>query len=183
MAFRQLGFLCRKLATAPPHVKLSSYKSLIRPIFRYSHIVWNTHQAYLTKPLAAIQNKALRFIHSKYSRSDRVTTLRNRTVKQTPESCWRIASMKFLYRLYHDNVAANKNDYFKPPYQHSTRTNHAKCIWPFLSSCHTFTYSFFPSTIQLWNKLPHECMVILTTDAFTAKLDELFSQCCLSQVV
>lgn len=50
-AFRQLCFIRRKLSRAPPHVKLTAYKTLVRPILEYGSIVWNPHQQYLVHKL------------------------------------------------------------------------------------------------------------------------------------
>lgn len=171
-AFKQLGFLRRKLATAPPNVKLSCYKSLVRPILEYGSVVWDPYQVYLINKLEAIQNKALRFIYSRYSRNDSVTLLRNRAAIQTLETRRRVASLKLMYLLYHDKLAVNKNDYLKEPYQRSSRLNHTKCIRPYITRCDTYKFSFFPFTIEKWNALPHACMNVESLEAFTAKIEQ-----------
>lgn len=101
-AYRQLGFLRRKLALTPSNVKLTAYKSLIRPILEYASIVWNPHQKYLSNKLENVQHKALRFIYSKYSRHDSVTELRRRACLPTLAARRRVCSLKFLFLLYHN---------------------------------------------------------------------------------
>lgn len=170
-AFKQLGFLRRKLATAPTSVKLTAYKTLVRPILEYGSIVWNPHQKYLNLALEKIQSRALRFIYAKYSRYDSVTALRTQAGIPTLAGRRRLACLKFLYLLYHDLINITKSDYLVPPGRHSSRTNHDKCIRPFFSRCSTLKYSFFPSTIDLWNSLPSDVICSQSVHSFMSALE------------
>lgn len=175
-AYRQLGYLRRKLALAPSKVRLTSYKCLVRPILEYGSVIWNPHQTYLLNQLEGIQNKALRFVYSQYSRDVNITALRNRASIQTLAIRRRIAALKFLYLLYHDNININKHEYLKPPYQRSARTNHDKSIRPFISRCNSFKYSYFPSVIEIWNNLPRDIVSSESLESFTANLEKFLDQ-------
>lgn len=180
-AFRTLGFLRRKLSAAPSHVKLTAYKILVRPILEYGSIVWNPYQKELLQKLESIQNKALRFIYSKYSRHQSVTAFRNQAALPTLACRRVVAAMKFLFMLYHNHIKINKEDYVQPPHRHSFRTchskhirRHSKHIRPHQTKCDMFKYSFFPRAIEIWNALPNEIVECRSVEEFIAKLEPFF---------
>lgn len=70
---------------------------LVRPILEYGSIVWNPHQVHLADRLERIQNKALCFVYSKYSRRDSITALGNAAGTPTLACRRRVAAMKFLF--------------------------------------------------------------------------------------
>lgn len=173
-AYKTLGFLRRKLAAAPATVKLAAYKTLVRPILEYGSIVWNPHQIYLTDMLERIQNKALRFIYSRYSRNDSVTALRNAAGIPTLACRRRVAAVKFLFLLYNDRLNIDKHEHLKPPHRHSRRVSHDKHIRQYATRCDTFKFSFFPASIEIWNALPQEIIGIDSVDSFVERVEEYF---------
>lgn len=170
-AFKQLGFLRRKLSGTSPQVKLTAYKTLIRPILEYAAIVWNPHQKNMTDALEKIQSRALRFVYSKYGRQDSVSALRLQARVATLASRRRLACLKFLFLLLNNLVNINKDEYLKAPNRHSSRTNNEKCIRPFLSRCNTFKHSFFPSVIEIWNDLPDDVVSAQSLDSFLSLVE------------
>lgn len=173
-AFRTLGFLRRKLTAAPSYVKLTAYKTLVRPILEYGSIVWNPHQKGLSQKLESIQNKALRFIYHKYSRHESVSALRSQAALPTLVCRRRVAVMKFLFMLCNNNINIDKRDYVQPPHRHSNRTCHNRHIRQYPTQCDTFRYSYFPWAIEIWNTLPKEIVETDSVDSFVAKLESYF---------
>lgn len=174
-AFKTLGFLHRKLAAAPASVKLSAYKTLVRPILEYGGVVLDPHQVYLVDRLEKIQNKAIRFIFSRYSRHDSVTALRNAAAIPTLACRRRVAAMKFLFLLYNDRIRVDKHEHLKPPHRHSRRNCYEKHIRQYVTRCDTFKFSFFPASIEIWNMLPQE---IIATDSVESFLDRVEAYFC-----
>lgn len=111
-AFKQLGFLRRRLSKAPQAVKLTAYKTLVRPILEYGSIVWDPHQKYLRDKLERLQNRALRFIYSKYSWHDSVTDMRNQAHLATLSCRRHVASMKFFISSLTDTSKSEKTTIF-----------------------------------------------------------------------
>ena len=152
-------------------MKLTAYKTLVRPILEYGSIVWNPLQKNVCLALEKIQNRAIRFIYTKYSRHDSVTALRIESGIPTLACRRKIACLKFLYLIYYDLTKLTKSDYLGPPWRRSSRTNHVKCIRPIISRCNTLKCSFFPSTVELWNSLPADIVCSQSVAAFVSALE------------
>lgn len=172
-AYKQLGFLRRKLGKAPSAVKLTAYKTLVRPILEYGSIVWDPHQNYLRDKLERLQNRALRFIYSKYSWRDSATDMRNQAHIATLSCRRHVASMKFFYLLFHGHLKICKDDYIHLPGRRSSRTNHDKCIRPFSAHSNVLKYSFFPRAVNAWNALPSEAVNITNIDQFCSFVEQV----------
>lgn len=74
-SFRKLCLLRHKLKQAPAEAKQLAYLSLIRPKLEYAAIVWDPHTKQNIDALERIQRKAIRFIYSKYRKTDSPTLL------------------------------------------------------------------------------------------------------------
>lgn len=142
-ALKTLGFFRRKLAAAPLYVKLTAYKTLVRPILEYGSIVWNPYQKEMAQKLESVQNKVLQFIYSKYLRHQSISTLRDRAALPTLACRHWVAAMKLLFMLYHDKInRVNKYCYVQPPHCHSIRTCHIKHIRQYPTKWDTYIHFF-----------------------------------------
>lgn len=169
----KLAFLRRKLRNAPPATKLTAYKTLIRPALEYADIIWDPYQKYLVKKIERIQNLAVRFIFSDYSRHTSVTNLLNKA--QLPSLAHRriTSKLKFLYLLYHGRFKIPRDDYLFEPFKHSSRTNHNKVLRQPISHNNAHKYSVFPSSISYWNRLPESAVNCETVQSFTDHIQDL----------
>lgn len=100
-AQKKLSFFKRKLRNVPPEVKLTAYKTLIRPALEYAHIIWSPHHKVLINKIERVQNLAVRFVFSSYSRHTSVTALRKKAELCCLDQRRIISKLKFLYNLYH----------------------------------------------------------------------------------
>lgn len=85
----------------------------------------------------------------------------------------KIASLKFLYALYQQQINIEQEKYLKAPFVHSKRTNHNKTIRPYSAKNNTFKYSFFPRVIDDWNKLPEEIVNSTSAQSFAETLTSM----------
>ena len=60
-ANRTLGFVMRNLHQCPQDIKVSAYKTLVRPLVEYSSSVWEPYTKNLTNKLESVQRRAARF--------------------------------------------------------------------------------------------------------------------------
>lgn len=75
-ANRTLGYLRRNFASAPTSLKLTMFKTLVRPKLEYACAIWDPAHSNLINSLESIQNRAARFILSNYSRHSSVTSMK-----------------------------------------------------------------------------------------------------------
>lgn len=166
----KLGFLKRKLRNTPPAVKLTAYKTLIRPALEYADIIWSPYQKFLINKIERVQNLAVRFVFSDYSRYTSVTNLRKRAELHSLSDRRIHSKLKFLYLLYHGNYTISRSDHLLEPFRHSTRTNHNKTIRLPTSHNNIHKNSVFPSSIAYWNQLPSSAVNCVTVESFIERI-------------
>lgn len=165
-ALKKLAFLKRKLRRTSSTVKLTAYKALVRPKLEYADLIWSPHQKYLIKKIERVQNLALRFIYSTYSRFSSVSVLRERAKLKKLAHRRTVSRIKFLYQLYHGHYKIPRDSYLTEPPMRSVRTNHSKTLRQPFSNINVHQYSLFPHAISVWNRLPEEVVNANTTESF-----------------
>ena len=100
-----------------------------------------------------IQRRAARFVTSTYSRRSSVTALLTQLHWQTLHDRRAHSKVTMLYRIHHQLVSIPAT----PPYliytNHPTR-GHRLMLQQHHCRIDSYKYSFFPSVVNLWNKLP-----------------------------
>lgn len=172
-ALKKLSFLKRKLRNTPPTLKLKAYKALVRPKLEYADIIWSPWQQYLIKKIERVQNLALRFIYSAYSRQHSVTNLRNRASLQILEQRRIISRLKFVYQLDHGDFKLSRERYLQQPSKLSARTNHNKTFRQPPSHINAHKFALFPRAIFHWNALPAEVVNAASTASFTQQIEKI----------
>ena len=154
-ATKSLNFLKRNLHGCPSGVKDQCYKSLVRPILEYSSCVWDLHTQRNVNKLEMVQRRAARFVKGDYERTSSVTSM-------LTDLHWNILQERrmqvksaMLYRIVHTLVAIPVTPFLIPV---RTSRGHSMKFFIPQSTVNSHLYSFFPSTIRIWNQLP-ECAV------------------------
>lgn len=153
-AFRKLCFLKHKLRNSPSNVKLLSYFTFIRPKLEYACIVWDPYTNHNIRKIERIQRKAVRFIYSKYSRTDSPSQIMLANKIPSLESRRKCFRLDFLSSLSKGALSIDPSPFLSPLQTRPTRHHNPNAFAPYFAATDTFKYSFFPRTIQEWNELP-----------------------------
>ena len=170
-ANKKLYFLKKKLEHATPDVKLTAYKTFIRPVLEYASIVWSPHQKVSSTKIERIQKLAVRFICGKYRRTHSVTALLKSCELESLEHRRRKHRLKFLFKIISGQTNLNKDLYLPPPGRRCDRLNNSRAIQPYSTRTNAFCYSFFPDTIEMRNSLPNAVVQQTTSVNFENALD------------
>lgn len=173
-AFKSLCFIRRKLPKAPMSVKLAAYKALVRPCLEYASCLWDPYRQKNIVQLERVQRSAVRFICSKYKRTDSVTEMMNYIGLDTLQERRTETRLKYLYLIYNNLTKMNNHNYIKRHTQRtSARFDNGKMIQEYNCLNDTFKYSFFPRTISAWNKLPREVVDSPSVEVFLTQLRKM----------
>ena len=150
---RLLGLLYRKYYMhCNSTTLLKLYIAYVRPILEYVSYVWSPHAVKHIDMLERVQHFALKISLKKWSGhySEKLSIANLPTLAQ-----WRtMAKFIVLYKLV-NNLIDFPSGYFstcKPSY--NLRNSHMKVRLPHRARTDYMSYSFFPSTTQIWNTLP-----------------------------
>lgn len=171
-ANRMLGYLRRNFYFVPSDVKLTLYKSLVRPKLEYACAIWDPGKITLTQSIEAIQNRATRFILSNYSRNASVTSMKS--VLGLPDlSARRKYHRLCLFQKIFFHIIHLKEQLMLPPTYISSRIDHVNKVG--VPSCRTNHYndSFIPRTSVDWNHLPASTAAISEHSQFKTALQNL----------
>lgn len=165
-AEKKLWFLRRKLKGAPSNVKLTAYLTLVRPMLEYASVVWSPFKKNQIDKIERIQRRAARFILSKYKRQDSVTAMLIQLNLPTLSERREIARLKFIHLFYTKYFNLNTERYIQKRSSRPVRHSSPHQIMPITARTDIFKYSFFPCTIEAWNKLPREITQLVSTNQF-----------------
>lgn len=152
-AFRKLAYLRHKLRNSPSNVKLLAYLTYIRPKLEYACVAWDPYTKLNINKLERIQRKSVRFIYSKYKRSDSPSQLMLANEIPSLESRRQKYRLDFLHNLIDHKFTLNSSLYVSPLSTRQTRHHHSDALTPIYARTDTYKFSFFPRTISEWYSL------------------------------
>ena len=169
-ATNTLAFLRRNISCCPPAIRLTAYKSLVRPQLEYAATVWDNSVKARAAAVEAIQRRAARFMTGNYDRRSSVTSMMKELSLEDLKSRRRHAKLATLYRATHNLIDIPTTPL--TPIRSRTRGHDCKFLQP---SCQSKCYqdSFYPSTIILWNNLTQELVNAPSVDSFKVGLSKL----------
>ena len=152
---RLVGFLYRKFyrwATSRALIRL--YLCLIRPHLEYAVSVWNPYLKKDEQKLESIQKFALKICLKSWDRSysDNLQACNLPSLADRRK----MLCLVYLYKAINGYVVTPNNAPLEPRIcSYNTRSNSRKTyIQPYAHS-NLYFHSFYPSTLSLWNSLPH----------------------------
>ena len=158
-----VGLLHRNFAThSPPSVMLKLYKSFIRPKLEYASIVWNPHLKCIIKDMEKVQKFALKVCLKQWDYSISYLELLKRAELPTLGQRRALASLHHLFKIMY-NISYYEDTPKKRQLTYNTRYVNNLSLTPV--SCRTSVHnnSFFPRTIELWNRIMANRELIIST--------------------
>ncbi len=136
---------------------LKLYKSFIRPNLEYASIVWSPHLKCNIEGMEKTQKFALKVCLKKWGNSFSYLGLLHQADLRSLGDRRSLASLYHLYKLLFKICDYPEDTLQKRHLPYNTRHVNELSLAPV--SCRTSVYknSFFPKTIELWNKIVAKC--------------------------
>ena len=162
-----LSFLERNFYKCPPHVKEQCFNALVRPLLEYGCTAWDPYRNNQIDRLEKINKRAARFITGNFNREHGNTT-KNMKILGWPPLSERRSKLKLimLYKIKSNLVHIPRENLIpnsRKPFNYLIPS----------SSVDPHLFSFFPSSIRLWNSIPHQLKSKPTLSSFKASLDKI----------
>ena len=127
------------------------YLGIVRPIIEYTCTVWAPYTTQDIHKIEMIQRRAARFAYNKYYCAVSVTGLLESLGWPILQARINYLKLLIIYKILKAMISIPANN-LKPVNQ-CTRgyQYHFQCLQ---TTCDSYRYSFFPSSIRLWNHLP-----------------------------
>ena len=105
--------------------------------------------------LEQVQRRAARFACHRYEKTASVTTMMNDLKWESLETRRNNQRLTTFYRMQHKVVSITPADHLVPVQQsYSRRSSHDEMYRVPYARTNLYKYSFFPSTVRMWNTLP-----------------------------
>ena len=162
-----MSFLECNFYRCPPHVKEQCYFALVRPILEYGCSAWDPYRAYQIDQLEKINKRAARFVTGNYKR-EHGNTLKNMETLGWPPLSERRSRQKLtmLFKIRSNLIHIPSSDLIQNPRK-------ADNFLVPSSSVDSHLYSFYPSTIRLYNSIPLNLKSSCSLPSFKASLEKI----------
>ena len=144
--------ICDNFSSCPTHIREHCYKTLVRSQLEYASSVWDNNVKSNINKVESVQRNAADFTCSDYRRTSSVTAMLRKLQWDSLQQRRARSRVLMLYRIRNGLVAIPAAAYLEPV-PICTRRFETRYVQ---IQCTTGTYSqtFFPSAIRLWNTLP-----------------------------
>ena len=167
-----LGLLRRVLSDCSMDVKSKAYTTLVRPQLEYACSVWNPYTKRNIHQIELVQHRAARFVFRDYSNYTHVTPMLKQLGWDTLEQRRLSYQLSMFYKIQQGLVGISLPSEVHP----LTRASRARNAFPFRhiqTSCNVYKYSFYPSSIVTWNKLPVLMDIIPFTNSIMSTINSM----------
>ena len=148
-----LGFLRRNLKSTSVETKTNAYISMVRPSLEYCASVWNPNQKELIQNIEMIQRRAARYVSNRFRNTSSVSSMLDALQWESLESRRTKIQLTLLFKIINDLVDIRADDYLASS-TGRTRQSHYMKYRQISTRTDSYKFSFFPSTIPVWNSLP-----------------------------
>ena len=161
-----LGLLRRNFSSCSQQIREKLYFALVRPHLEYACEVWSPHTAELKHRIEAVQRNGARFVMGDYRQRSSVTELLLHLKWDTLESRRLLFQLKYVHKMFTNQVALNPFKYFSMASYRRTRNSNSKKIMPKFGRVDVVKFSFFFSIIPTWNSLPENIVSQCNSESF-----------------
>ena len=139
----------------------------MRPTLEYSSCVWDPHTQSNVNKLEMVQQRAARLVKGEYEKNSSVTSMLTDLHWNTLQKRRMQVKSAMLYWIVHNLVAIPATPFLIPV---RTSRGHSMKFFIPQSTVNSHLYSFFPSTIRIWNQLPECAISARSLEAFKQRL-------------
>ena len=139
-------------------------RRMVRPILEYASTVWSPYTNSSIYNLEMVQQRAARFITNTYSPWASVTEVLDHLNLPTLEQRRNNLKLVMMYKMVHRQVHIDNGTYLIPTAS-QTRGHDQRFLQPH-SRIDSYLYSYYPSTIKLWNNLSSSTVESPTLSTF-----------------
>lgn len=134
-------------------------------------MLWDPYTKKDIEKLERIQRKAVRFIFGKYRRLDSPSLLMQQHKIPTLAIRRKINRLLLLHKFLSSKVPFKLPDCIQKATTRRTRHTTQYTLAPIFAKTNSYQNSFFPKTVNEWNKLPPS---IFESNNFLSELESLF---------
>ena len=175
-ANRSLGLLRRNFSSCPRQIREKLYFAPVRPHLEYACEVWSPHTAESKHRIEVVQRNGARFVMGDYRQRSSVTDLLSHLKWDSLESRRLLFQLKYVHKMFTNQVALKPLDYFSMAAFRTTRASHSKKIMPKFGRVDAVKFSFFFSVIPIWNSLPDNIVNQCNSESFHSLCRNHFSK-------
>ena len=168
-ASKTLGFLRRNLYNATQEARCSAYSAFINPTLEYAASIWDPHQKADIDKLQKVQRRGARFVLNNYvDRSPGCVTSMLQSLGWVPlADRRRELRLIMLFKIQHQLVDLTPGPILRPS---DRRTRGDQRLHQPSAPQTVYKYSFYPRTIQDWNRLPVAVTDMTSLEGFKAAI-------------
>ena len=169
-ASRTLGFLRRNLKDCSKQVKSTTYKSMVRPTMEYASSSWDPYKTEDADYLDKVQRRDARYAFNNYTERTQgcVSAMVNSLGWETLQDRRKLQRLTMLFKIKHNLVEIPEAESIV--WSNDSRTRGLQRLFVPYTSVTVYKMSFFPRTIQDWNKLPSSITDMQDIEAFKTAL-------------
>ena len=132
----------------------------------YAATVWDPHTTENIKKVEAVQRRAARFVTGEYRYTSSITAMAESLSWETLQQRKQQGMAIIMFPIVHATLAIAAFPHLQLMGA-ATRGHQYKYRIPYCRT-NTYKYSFFPSSIRLWNELPAKLTNAKSLEAFKA---------------
>ena len=116
-----------------------------------------------------IQRRAARFVHNNYSYSASVSSMLKSLGWPTLQARRNYPKLLLTYKILNAMISIPSDNFQRVNVNTRGHISHYQCLQ---TACDSYRFSFFPSTIKLWNCLPADIASAPNYNEFIMKLEK-----------